>query len=368
MVHPLPRRGLRALLCAFVLLGTNSLAVLAPLGANHLRAAGVDDKQREVVALADELERLIERMDALGEDYSQALTLQDELSVELEAATEEVGLTEQALAQMRGTLYVAAVSQFMQGGRKSTLTNLLATTDRVQDSLQRQQFTSVALNAGSMSTDKLGSLANDLTKQRKKLEKKQEQAQKLAATVLSRQSAAENLAALYEERQSSATGELAVLLRQERDRRDLTALEEAKRISDGYSSKYASSRNQYKNLPKVSARSQTAINAALSQLGVPYRYARSSPGVAFDCSGLTTYAWAKAGVGLPRNSRQQYNALPHIPQSMAMPGDLMFYGSPIDHVGIYLGGGRLVHAPQTGDVVKISAIRWNRVIGVARPG
>lgn len=185
---------------------------------------------------------------------------------------------------------------------------------------------------------------------------------------MSRQSAAENLAALYEQRQSSATGELAVLLRQERDRRSQSAFDEAKRISDGYSSKYASSRSQYKNLPKVSARNQTAINAALSQLGVPYRYGQSTPGVAFDCSGLTTFAWGKAGVGMPRNSRQQYNALPHVPQSMAMPGDLVFSGSPIHHVGIYLGGGRVVHAPQYGDVVKISAVHWNRVIGVARPG
>ncbi|MSO60141.1 MAG: hypothetical protein EXQ63_07435 [Ilumatobacteraceae bacterium] len=368
MVHPLPCRGLRALLVVFALLGANLFLVLAPLGAGHLRAAGVDDKQREVVALADELERLTERMDALGEDYSQALTLQDELSVELQVATDEVGRTEQALAQMRGTLYVAAVSQFMQGGRKSTLTNLLATTDRVQDSLQRQQFTSIALNAGSMSSDKLDSLATDLNKQRKKLEKKQEQAQKLAATVLSRQSAAQDLAAIYEQRQSSATGELAELLRLERNRRSEAAFEEAKRISDGYSSKYASSRSQYKNLPKVSARNQTAINAALSQLGVPYRYGRNTPDVAFDCSGLTTYAWAKAGVGMPRNSRQQYNALPHIPQSMAMPGDLVFSGSPIHHVGIYLGGGRVVHAPQYGDVVKISAVNWGRVVGVARPG
>lgn len=51
-----------------------------------------------------------------------------------------------------------------------------------------------------------------------------------------------------------------------------------------------------------------------------------------------------------------------------MPGDLIFSGSPIHHVGIYLGGGRIVHAPQSGDVVKISAVHWNRVIGVARPG
>jgi cell wall-associated NlpC family hydrolase len=72
-------------------------------------------------------------------------------------------------------------------------------------------------------------------------------------------------------------------------------------------------------------------------------------------------------VGLPRNSRRQYNALPKIPKQFAQPGDLIFTGSPIHHVGIYLGNGTMVHAPQTGDVVKIGPIRWWKVVGVVRP-
>lgn len=111
-----------------------------------------------------------------------------------------------------------------------------------------------------------------------------------------------------------------------------------------------------------------AIRAAQSQLGVPYRFAASSPGVAFDCSGLTKYAWGQAGVYLPHQSRAQYASVPHVPKSEAQPGDLIFYYSPISHVGIYLGGGQLIHAPATGDVVKISTVNWGRVAGVGRPG
>ena len=99
-----------------------------------------------------------------------------------------------------------------------------------------------------------------------------------------------------------------------------------------------------------------------------YQYARSEPGVAFDCSGLTSYAWGRAGVGLQRSSRTQYSSLPKIPTELAAPGDLVFTGSPIHHVGIYLGGGQMVHAPQTGDVVKVSPVRWYKVVGVVRPG
>ena len=121
------------------------------------------------------------------------------------------------------------------------------------------------------------------------------------------------------------------------------------------------------NVP-VSGRADVAVNAALGQQGVPYRYAASSPGEAFDCSGLTHYAWAQAGVYLPRNSRAQAAAVPNVPPGSAQPGDLIFYYSPISHVGIYLGGGSLVHAPNSGSYVKVSGVNWDKVTAVGRPG
>ena len=106
----------------------------------------------------------------------------------------------------------------------------------------------------------------------------------------------------------------------------------------------------------------------MGQQGVKYVYATSLPGVSFDCSGLTHYAWGQAGVYLPRNSRAQAAALPRVPAAAAQPGDLLFYYSPISHVGIYLGGGKLVHAPNSGSVVNVSNVSWNKVTAVGRPG
>jgi cell wall-associated NlpC family hydrolase len=106
----------------------------------------------------------------------------------------------------------------------------------------------------------------------------------------------------------------------------------------------------------------------MGQLGVPYRFATSSPGVSFDCSGLTKYAWGVAGVGLPHQSRQQYASIPHVPVSQAQPGDLLFFYSPISHVSIYLGGGKHVHAPNSGTVVNVATVNWGNVVGVGRPG
>lgn len=348
---------------------TALLSVVVPVAVpGGASAEPVDDKRRQVAALADELERMTERLDALAEDYVEAVALEEELSGEISEAQAEVSAAEAQLAQMRGTLYLSAVTQFMHGGRNSTLTNLLASNGGLQDALQRGQLTSIALNQGSLTTDSLDATATELTKKRKVLERKRAQAESVAENVLRRQGATEELAAKFAQLKDSAQGELAVLLREEQERRERLALEEAEREANSFKNKYSSVQAKYRNIPKVSARSQAAIRYALSQLGTPYRYAMSSPGKGFDCSGLTAYAWGKAGVSLPRNSRRQYNALPKVPKELAQPGDLVFTGSPIHHVGIYLGGGRMVHAPQTGDVVKVGPIRWWKVVGVVRPG
>mgnify|MGYP006280340825 CR=1 FL=1 len=358
-----PRGPLRLLIPVAIVV-SGLLAPVVP--AAH--ADSIDDKRRQAAAIADQLDALTEQMDALGENYSEALATQGELTNEIEQATQDVAVAEAQLAQMRGTLYLSAVTQFMNGGHGSTLGNLLASSGGLQDALQREQLTSIALNQGALTTDSLDAVGTELTKKKAALEKKKKQAEDVAANVLKRQGATEDMMKRYEELQASVKGDLVDLLREERARRDKAALDEAKNIASGYRSKYSSTQARYSNLPKVSARSQVAINAALKQLGTPYRYGMSSPGVAFDCSGLTSYAWGKAGVGIARSSRSQYSSLPKIPKSMAMPGDLIFMGSPIHHVAIYLGGGTMVHAPQYGDRVKVAPVRWAKVVGVVRPG
>jgi len=121
------------------------------------------------------------------------------------------------------------------------------------------------------------------------------------------------------------------------------------------------------DVPATSPGAATAVRAALSQLGVPYRFAASSPGVAFDCSGLTMWAWGQAGVSLPHFAAAQYAMLPHVSRDELQPGDLVFFYSDLSHVGIYIGNGQFVHAPRTGDVVKISPLAGRNFVGAARP-
>lgn len=100
---------------------------------------------------------------------------------------------------------------------------------------------------------------------------------------------------------------------------------------------------------------QGIVDAAMAQLGKPYIWAAAGPG-SFDCSGLTQYAFAAAGIGLPHSSRMQSQMGQAVARDQLQPGDLVAFYSPVSHIGIYVGNGQMVHAPTSGDVVKVSSI------------
>jgi peptidoglycan DL-endopeptidase CwlO len=111
-----------------------------------------------------------------------------------------------------------------------------------------------------------------------------------------------------------------------------------------------------------------AVAFAYAQLGKPYQWGATGPG-SYDCSGLAQAAWAAAGVSIPRTTYAQWAALPHISTSALEPGDLLYFDG-IGHVAIYVGGGDLIDAPQTGmDVQKVPLSGWyaSTLVGAARP-
>jgi cell wall-associated NlpC family hydrolase len=131
------------------------------------------------------------------------------------------------------------------------------------------------------------------------------------------------------------------------------------------------------------SKGQRVADLAMQWLGTPYSWGGGNPAgptwgaggpVGFDCSGLALWAWAQVGVPLPHYSGYQYRSGAHMSRANLMPGDLVFWAydtsdpGSIHHVAIYIGGGRIVQAPHTGDVVKISFMWSNGYIGAARPG
>lgn len=121
--------------------------------------------------------------------------------------------------------------------------------------------------------------------------------------------------------------------------------------------------------PATSAKAALAVKAAMSQIGVRYVFGGGSPATGFDCSGLTSWAWAQAGVELPHNAAAQYALLPKVPIDQLQPGDLVFFGRDLHHVGMYIGNGQMVHAPYGGRTVTIASIYRSDLVSVGgRPG
>ncbi len=116
---------------------------------------------------------------------------------------------------------------------------------------------------------------------------------------------------------------------------------------------------------KISASASAVIAEAKKYLGVPYKWGGTSPS-GFDCSGFTSYVFKKAGISLPRVSRAQQNVGTQVSVNNVQPGDLVFKGKPAYHVGIYIGGGQWIHAPRTGDVVKIASYNPSKFSSATR--
>lgn len=122
--------------------------------------------------------------------------------------------------------------------------------------------------------------------------------------------------------------------------------------------------------------SQVVLDAAKSQLGVPYVSGAESPGHGFDCSGLTQFCYSKAGVAIPKYTEDQYNLCKQkhvvVSKDNLMPADILFYHIPgeapfIGHVGIYVGNGKMIAAPHTGANVQVEGVLWSNFVCGGRP-
>ena len=406
---------------ALVLVAT--VVLTAPIIDAHVASAtSVDDQRREVSRIVDELDNLREQADILAEDYAVAVDEKNQLDIEIAKSEERVAAKQAELTTLQGDLTEVAVRTFTGAGA-DVLGPLFSDASTYSAGLRRDQYSRVALNVGTGTTDDLDELIGALDAEQKDLEDKRERAQQLTEEIADKQQQVEQLTAQYIDERAAAEARLGELIVEEEARRDAEALAEFQRQvqqatgggatgndagggqssgggADSSSGGGGGSDNGGggdsdngggggdaggsdngggggsdngggggggSSVP-VSGLAGTAINAAMSQLGVPYRYATSEPGVGFDCSGLTHYAWGQAGVYLPRNSAAQAAATPHVPPADAQPGDLIFYYTPISHVGIYLGGGQLVHAPNTGTTVSVANVNWSKVVVVSRPG
>ncbi|MGY1605387.1 C40 family peptidase [Geodermatophilus sp. SYSU D00815] len=214
----------------------------------------------------------------------------------------------------------------------------------------------------------------------------QQQAADALAVAQEAERAARQQAAAVQEEQTRIEGELAAA---QAELATLVGAQQAAALLARQGPRPASTGGLPRDVTEAGAGSEsavrTAIAAGLAHLGTPYSWGGGGsrgPGhgidpdagvVGFDCSGLTQYAYAQAGIAIPRNSRAQYAALPKVARADLRAGDLVFWAndpgdpSTIYHVAIWLGDGTVLQAPQSGDVVKVSPMWWGGYAGAVRP-
>jgi peptidoglycan DL-endopeptidase CwlO len=410
-------RSLRPGVSGLVVAGA-AVLVLPLTSAGVASADPIADQEAKVEQYADMLEGLEEETAHLAEEYDIALDELHQLEEDVAAAEEAVAEKQAEVTELQAQLGDVAVQAYLDSGTDGL--GIFSEPTHVNEELQRNELTRVALNSGTADADDLAQAVNELTEQHEILEEQTQAAADKAEEVADAQEAAEAQAEELQQAQADAEQELGELIKQEQERRaresweriqaeaaaaqaraeqQAAAAAQAQQQAEtaspsgggsgggggnhptssggggvntssaggGRSAPAAPAPRPAAAVPAASSRAGTAVNAAMSQQGVAYKYAAASPGVAFDCSGLTSWAWAQAGVYLPHQSAQQYASIPHVPSSAAQPGDLIFYYSPISHVGMYVGGGQMVHATSPGNPVTVSAVNWGNVVGVGRP-
>jgi len=343
--------------------------------------AGVAQAEARLQAVQAELDNLANQMGQLDEDYGAAMDRKDQLDAEIITSQAKVDGMGAQLGDVEALMQDMAVARFTSGGSLA-LSPLFSDPTTYNAAEQRDALSSVALDTGEASADDLQALYDDYTSEKERLQRKQDEVAGLLTTLEQKQAQYTELEVVFRQKLAAAEQEFgAAKLQAEADRRAAAAAAAARRARNTTGGGGGGSTSPGRGgggstggggggyvVPPPSGRAGVAVSAAYSQLGVPYRFAAESPGVAFDCSGLTKWAWGQAGVYLPHQSGAQFRLLPRVPEAQAQPGDLLFYKSPIGHVAIYVGGGMLIHAPAAGDVVKLVSVNWDKVVGVGRPG
>ncbi|MEY3710871.1 MAG: hypothetical protein RLZZ79_578 [Actinomycetota bacterium] len=319
----IPRSLIVGLISTSLLFSMGPVAVAAP--------------SAELLRVRAEVERLQEDAAEAGENAQAAKIQLQRLNRQLASVQQEAAAQKQTVDQIQNSLAAIAIARYKSTGLGEGI-ELLFSSDPT-----------LYLSAA-------GSLENVTRKQAQELKRYATAKQRLDATSLTvgdklrlvkaAEARYRAQAAQVKNKLEQAEKLLSKLEKQDRERLlKLQAMDEAER--ERYS------REQAKLANAVSGRAGVALRYAVKQIGDNYVWGAAGP-IKWDCSGLTMRAYEQAGVRLPHSSRAQFGYGRTISRGNLLPGDLVFFGSPISHVGIYIGKNKMVHAPRPGARVQIA--------------
>ena len=299
----------------------------------------------DIDTVQSRVDKLYHQAEQASERYNDARLEMKQAQTRLTALQADLGRQQTKVDDVREQVANAVVSQY-QGQALSSTTQVLLSQD--PDAFLNQLTTVSEYN------DQQSQMMADFAVQAKQLEMRQAAAKReldrIAATkqelgketsdIDSKASEAKDLLSTLKNRAAAAS--------RSNDRAATTAAAPVSNVA-------------------ASGRAGAAVRYAMAQVGDAYVYGATGPS-AFDCSGLTMMAWAQAGVSLPHSSSAQMGSGPHISQSQLQPGDLVFYYSPVSHVGMYIGNGMIVNAENPGSGVTTAPVNSMPYAGAVRPG
>ena len=367
----------------------------------------IADKKAEAVKLAKRIEELRVWAEQLTEQYNKATFDLGQLEVELAYSQAQVTAKDEESSALASQATQAAIQAYLYGGAAGGPIQVIEQVNG-SDNAPREAYLSTMLGDLSDIADQVKAVRQDANIRQKKLD---EQQARKASLIKSTESKGIEASKAIEKSQAllaTVKGDLAELVRKEEERRAREVEAAAKRAAEARIAREraaaaasaaaasaaaaaasaaanAAARRAPAsgatlarqapvddapsfNYPAPSAGAARAVAAAKSQIGVPYIWATSNPGVSFDCSGLTMWAWAQAGVSMGHYTGAQYNQFSKVPYEAMQPGDLVFFGSDLHHMGIFIGGGMMIDAPHTGAWVRYASILGGDFAGAVRPG
>ncbi|MFE7978016.1 NlpC/P60 family protein [Streptomyces shenzhenensis] len=315
---------------------TTAAAAAVALSAQAANAAPSEKLSKDEVKA--KVDTLYEQAEQATEKYNGAKEKQEKLQKEISTIQDNVARGQEDLNKLRDGLGTMASAQYRSGGIDPSVQLFLSSDP--------DDYLDKASTLDQLSSQQVEGLKKIQDKQRELAQQRTEATDKLKDLAATRT----ELGKKKKEVQGKL-GEAQRLLN------SLTAKEKAALAAEqARASRSSADRVNLGTSTPASGRAAAAFSAAQSKLGTPYVYGATGPS-SFDCSGLTSWAYAQAGVGLPRTSQAQANAGQRLySQSQLQVGDLVIFYGDQHHVGLYAGNGQVLHAPRTGTVVRYESI------------
>ena len=352
------------------------LGVLVPV--STASADSISSEKAQAAAIASRINQLNNQVNVLAEQYNQASLKLSGIQIQIASTQKSITAQQKKVDQLKAKLANEAITAYTQAGTASGLMSIL------QGSSTDASVRQVILNTVSFSQQDLisafQSAKAQLQSQQSQLASEESQANSTVQQISSAKNAAQSATNQEQLQLTQVNGTIAVLVRQQQQAQAAAAAAAAKRILQQQLLQQQQQQQQQRGLgstpslfqPTSVVPSSNAASIALqwarNELGKAYVFGAAGPN-AFDCSGLMTYIFGKAGVSLPHSAAAQYDVTQRISYSQLQPGDLVFYYQPIDHVGIYIGGGNIIVADNPSVPVKIDSLYWDGVpVGFGRVG